>query len=65
MLMKNRASAFRNWVQNLWLEYRDEKYRFNEQPLDSLSDYWNKYKYFIKQQYRLEMKKHEKKDRIY
>lgn len=60
-----KSSAFRNWVQDLWLRYKDEKFMFGEQPLNSIEEYWNKYKYFIKRQYQLEQKRYAEKDRIY
>ena len=60
-----KSSAFRNWVQDLWLRYKDEKFIFGEQPLNSIEEYWNKYKYFIKRQYQLEQKRYAEKDRIY
>jgi len=45
------ASPFRLWVQNLWLENCEERLIYKENP-DTIQQYWSKYKWWIKREYR-------------
>jgi hypothetical protein len=45
------ASPFRIWVQNLWMENREERLVFGEDPV-TIQQYWKTYKWWIKREYR-------------
>jgi len=45
------ASPFRIWVQNLWMENREERLVFDEDPV-TIQQYWKTYKWWIKREYR-------------
>jgi hypothetical protein len=47
--MKN--SPFRNWVQSIWIENKEEHLTYHENPY-TIEEYWEQYKYWLKQQYR-------------
>jgi hypothetical protein len=47
--MKN--SHFRFWLRNVWLDNCDENDNFN-QPKYSLEDYWAKYKWWLRREWR-------------
>ena len=46
---------FRNWVHNLWLENCEEHFE-SKQPPYHPQDYWNKYKYWLKREYKHQQK---------
>jgi len=48
---RNQASAFRTWVHNLWFQNYEEHLTFGEEPY-KIQEYWNKYKWWIKREYR-------------
>lgn len=50
-----KQGTFRIWVQNLWLEHRDENEGYKQDP-GTLKEYWDKYKYWIKREYRHQQK---------
>jgi hypothetical protein len=45
------VSEFRSWVYNIWMENCEERSTVNEDPV-TMEQYWNTYKYWLKQQYR-------------
>ena len=47
--MKN--SPFRVWLQNLWMENKDEHMEFDELPLP-LEEYFERYKWWLKREYK-------------
>jgi hypothetical protein len=46
-----KTTPFRLWVTNLWFENRDEYDTFSQQGY-SLEEYFNRYKYWLKREYR-------------
>ena len=48
---KNQASAFRLWVQNIWIQNCEERLTFNE-PSYKIKEYWHTYKYWLKRKYK-------------
>jgi len=44
-------SKFRNWVNEIWLENREERLLFKEDPI-TIKQYWGRYKYWLKREYR-------------
>lgn len=46
-----KKTHFRWWVENLWLENCEEHFQYGE-PKYSLSEYFNKFKYWLKREYR-------------
>jgi hypothetical protein len=62
------TSEFRSWVHNLWVDNCEERFLFGETKLDK-SEYWNKFKWWIKREYqrriKLEKEKHERQKRYY
>lgn len=53
--MKN--SNFRQWVMELWMRHKDERFYWNELTYLELQDYWNKYKWWIKREFRYKANK--------
>jgi hypothetical protein len=49
------ASPFRIWVQNLWMENREERLVFGDDPF-TIQQYWKTYKWWIKREYRFRQK---------
>jgi hypothetical protein len=44
------ATAFRLWVQRIWMENCDERLTVGEDPV-TIKQYWNTYKYWLKREY--------------
>lgn len=53
----NQASAFRHWVQELWMENREEHLTYGEDPY-TIKQYWDRYKYWLKREFRHQQKAH-------
>jgi hypothetical protein len=51
-------SNFRHWVQELWMQHKDE-YVDLKLPIPevSMDEYFQKYKYWLKREYRYQTKK--------
>lgn len=47
----NQVSAFRLWVQRIWIDNCEEHLTYNENPY-TISEYWNKNKWFLKRLYK-------------
>ena len=47
---KNRASAFRLWVQEIWYKNCDERLTYGQDPV-TIKQYWNTYKWWLKREY--------------
>jgi hypothetical protein len=45
------ASPFRIWVQNLWMENREERLTFGDDSV-TIQQYWKTYKWWIKREYK-------------
>jgi hypothetical protein len=50
--------SFRQWVHELWLQNCDEHMEYHERP-HTQKAYWNQYKYWLKREYRYQMKQHD------
>jgi hypothetical protein len=48
-------SRFRLWVQRIWYENCEEHRQVNE-PLYTHEEYWAKYKYWLKREYRYQQR---------
>ena len=48
---KNQVSAFRHWVHEIWLDNCDERLTHGGDPY-TMKEYWNKYKFWLKKEYR-------------
>lgn len=47
---------FRSWLINIWYENREERSVFKEATID-LEEYFNKYKWWLRREYRFRHKK--------
>jgi hypothetical protein len=45
------TTAFRLWVQRIWMDNCDERLTIDEDPV-TIKQYWNNYKYWLKRKYR-------------
>ena len=50
-----RASDFRRWVQEIWYAHVDECQQYCETPKTS-NEYWDKYKWWLKREFRFRTK---------
>ena len=48
---QHQASAFRIWVLNIWMENREERLLYGEEPA-TIKQYWERYKYWLKREYK-------------
>ena len=48
---KRQTSAFRHWVNELWMENREERLLYGEEPA-TITQYWERYKYWLKREYK-------------
>jgi hypothetical protein len=48
---RNQASAFRHWVRELWMNNRDERLLYGQDPA-TMKQYWDTYKWWIKREYK-------------
>lgn len=53
-------SPFRLWVQRLWIENREERLTYGEEPA-TLICYWTAHKWWIRHEYRLQERKNVKR----
>jgi hypothetical protein len=51
-----KQSKFRLWVQELWMENREEKLTYGEDPV-TIKTYWDKYKFWLKREYQHQQRK--------
>lgn len=51
MARTNKVTGFRKWVQDLWYENCEEHETYKE-PKYTQAQYWEKYKYWLKREYR-------------
>jgi hypothetical protein len=45
------SSPFRHWVNELWMENREERLLYGEEPA-TIAQYWERYKYWLKREYK-------------
>jgi hypothetical protein len=48
---KHPSSAFRYWVNELWMENREERLLYGEEPA-TINQYWERYKFWLKREYK-------------
>lgn len=53
---RNQASVFRHWVQQLWYEHMDEIESYGQDLQYSSTDYFNKYKFWLKREFKHQLK---------
>ena len=51
----DQKSQFRHWVQNLWMDNREERLIYGEDPA-TMKEYWDKYKFWLKREYKYQQK---------
>ena len=47
----HQSSAFRRWVNELWMENREERLLYGQDPA-TMKQYWDAYKWWIKREYK-------------
>ncbi len=50
-----KPTAFKTWVKDLWYENCDEYVSFKQEPMP-IEIYWQKYKWWLKREYRYQTK---------
>ena len=50
-----KPSPFRSWLIELWYNNREERLTFKEPPIN-LDEYFNKYKWWLRREYRFRQK---------
>ena len=53
-------SRFRRWVQELWMNNKEERLIWGEEPV-AIEQYWNTNKWWIRREYRHQEKKNAKR----
>jgi hypothetical protein len=53
-----KSSAFRIWVQNIWMENKEEYLTLSQLPY-TMEEYWSRYKYWLKREYRYQRSRHD------
>jgi hypothetical protein len=48
--------SFRLWVDDVWRENCEERLTYNQNPT-TIKEYWNTYKWWLKQEYKHQRKK--------
>lgn len=46
-----KASSFRLWVHNIWLDNNDEQLAYKELPY-TMQEYWSKYKWWLRREFK-------------
>ena len=49
--MDLKISKFKLWVQELWMQNREERLTYGEDPA-TMKQYWDTYKYWLKRKYK-------------
>lgn len=49
----NPVSAFRHWVNELWMDNCEEHLTYGEDPY-TMKQYWERYKYWLKREYKFQ-----------
>lgn len=58
--MRMKDSLFRNWVLRIWIENTEERNQYHQLPY-SIEEYWQRYKYWLKREYKFQQREHERK----
>jgi hypothetical protein len=54
--LKGAMMTFRHWLQEMWMQYKDECQNHNLPIQYNLKSYFNQYKYWLKREYRHQTK---------
>jgi len=54
----NQVKSFRLWVDRLWMENREERLIYCQDPV-TIKEYWNTYKYWLKREYKYQRSKND------
>ena len=46
------SKSFRHWLQEMWMQHKDELSAHGQVLNYDLADYFNRYKYWLKREYR-------------
>jgi hypothetical protein len=52
--------TFRFWLREKWYEYLAECEAFKQEPIADLTAYFQKYKYWLKREYKYQLKNNER-----
>jgi hypothetical protein len=44
--------TFRHWLQEMWMQHKDELELFSQRRDYEVKDYFNRYKYWLRREYR-------------
>ena len=58
-VQKNQASAFRRWVQEIWMENCEEHLTYGE-DIYTMKQYWDRYKFWLKREFKHQQQKAQK-----
>ena len=50
------TKSFRHWLQEMWMQHKDELALHGQALNYDLADYFNRYKYWLKREYRHQMR---------
>jgi hypothetical protein len=50
--------SFRDWLKDLYFENREERFYWKDKEL-SLEEYFNRYKWWLRREYRYQQRKHD------
>lgn len=53
----NYTKGFREWLQEMWMQHKDELDGLGIRPSYDVADYFNRYKYWLKREYQHQMRK--------
>jgi hypothetical protein len=54
----NNPTRFRLWVQNIWIDNCEENLAHNQTPY-KMKEYWEKYKWWLRREYKFQKSKHD------
>jgi hypothetical protein len=57
--MMDKFTPFRNWVRETWLENCEEHLTYSEDPY-TIKQYWDKYKWWLKREFKYQKAKNDK-----
>ena len=57
MSKSNYTKGFKEWLQDMWMAHKDEADSFGQHIDYDIAEYFNKYKYWLKREYRHQMSK--------
>ena len=64
MSKSNYTKGFKEWLQDMWMAHKDEADSFGQRIDYDIAEYFNKYKYWLKREYRHQMSKQWKEQQL-